>query len=293
MKKYVIVSDSCCDLTKEFREKYDIEYIPMHVSYDGNDMEANLDWEIKSFPEFYNMMRQGTRFITSQVNASQYKERFERYIENGYDILSISCSSALSASVKASEVAKQELLAKYPESKIVCIDSLNSCMGLGLLCIRASELRAEGKSIEETAEWIEKNRLTVNQECTVEKLTYLKQAGRVSAASAFFGGLLQIKPIIISDVHGNNAAVEKVKGRKTSIDRLVERFKAEYESVDYQKVFVAHADCIEDANILKEAVQNACPDKDINIPIVPIGPIVGASAGPGTIAVYFYGKEVK
>lgn len=292
MKKYVIVTDSCSDLTKEFREKYDIDYIPMHVSYDGQEMEANLDWEIKSFPEFYGMMRNGTRFTTSQVNAAQFKERFESYIQDGYDILSISCSSALSASVKASEVAAQELLKKYPDSKIICVDSLNSCMGLGLMCIRASELRAEGKSIEETAEWIKENRLTVNQECTVEKLTYLKQAGRVSAASAFFGGLLQIKPIIISDASGQNAAVEKVKGRKTSIDRLVERFKAEYESVPYQKVFVAHADCIEDAELLKEAVKNACPDKDINIPIVPIGPIVGASAGPGTIAVYFYGKEV-
>lgn len=292
MKKFVIVTDSCSDLTKEWREKYDIEYIPMHVSYDGKDMDADLDWREKSVSEFYDMMRQGTRFTTSQVNATQFRERYEQYIQAGYDILYVACSSGLSASVKASELVSTELLQKYPDAKIVSVDSLNACMGLGLLCIRASELRAEGKTIDEVAEWIRQNRLTMNQECTVEKLTYLKQAGRVSAASAFFGGLLQIKPIIISDIGGRNAAVEKVKGRKTSIERIAQRFKEEYKSVPYQKIFVTHADCIEDAEALKEAVLRVCPDKDMEIPIVPIGPTVGASAGPGTIAVYFYGQEV-
>jgi DegV family protein with EDD domain len=165
-------------------------------------------------------------------------------------------------------------------------------MGLGLLCIRASELRAEGKSIDEVASWLYEHRLTVNQECTVEKLTYFKQAGRVSATTAFFGGLLQIKPIVISDALGHNVAVEKVRGRKASIERIVERFKAEYESVPYQRIVVEHADCIEDAETLRNAIIEACPDKDIEVPILPIGPTVGATAGPGTIAVLFYGKEV-
>ena len=172
------------------------------------------------------------------------------------------------------------------------MDTLNACFGLGLLCIRASELRAEGKSIEETAKWIEENKKTVNQECTVDTLKYLKQAGRVSAASAFFGGLLSVKPIIISDVTGINAAVEKVKGRNNSIDRLVERFKDEYRSCPYQKVRVVHADGESDAKILMERVKDAIPDKDVEITLGYIGPIVGATVGPKTIAVYFYGKEV-
>ncbi|MBE5746973.1 MAG: DegV family protein [Clostridiales bacterium] len=292
MKKYVIVSDSCCDLSKELREKYDIDYIPMHFSYEGKDYAADIDWKELSFKDFYAEMRAGKRMITSQVNAPQYREVFEKYIADGYDILSISCSSALSNSVKASYMVRDELLQKYPESKIVCVDSLSSCYGLGLICIRAAELRAEGKTIEETAAWLEENKLTVNQECTPESLTYLKKAGRVSAMSAFFGGLLSVKPILISDVNGQNAAVEKVKGRMTSIKRLAERVKEEYVRVPHQRIVVVHADCENDANTLKNLVAEALAGEDVTIDMGYIGPIIGASAGPGTLAVYFYGKEV-
>jgi DegV family protein with EDD domain len=181
---------------------------------------------------------------------------------------------------------------KYPDSKVISVDSLTACFSLGMLSIRASELRAEGKSIEETAEWINQNKLTVNQECTVETLKYLKQAGRVSAASAFFGGLLSVKPIIISDASGINAAVEKVKGRMNSINRLVERFKEEYLSVPYQRVRVVHGDSESDGKLLFEKIKEAIPDKDVEVTLGKIGPIVGATTGPGTLAVYFYGKEV-
>ena len=292
MKKYVIVSDSCCDLSKEIREKYNIDYIPMHFSYEGKDMAADLDWKELSFKDFYAEMRAGKRMITSQVNASQYQEAFEKYIADGYDILSISCSSALSSSVKASYTVRDELQKKYPDSKIICVDSLSSSYGLGLLCIRAAELREEGKTIEETAAWLEENKLTVNQECTPESLVYLKKAGRVSAVSAFFGGLLSVKPILISDVNGHNAAVEKVKGRLTSLKRLAERTKEEYVRVPHQKIVVVHADCENDAETLKGLVADALAGEDVTIETGYIGPIVGASAGPGTIAVYFYGKPV-
>lgn len=292
MKKFVIISDSCSDLDKSLREKYDIDYIPMHFSYDGKEFKADLDYKEISFTEFYDLMREGKRIKTAQINANEYLSVFEKYVKEGYDVLSLSCSSALSHSVDESFKARDELIKKYPESKIICVDTLNACFGLGLLCIRASELRAEGKSIEETAKWIEENKKTVNQECTVDTLKYLKQAGRVSAASAFFGGLLSVKPIIISDVTGINAAVEKVKGRNNSIDRLVERVKDEYRSCPYQKVRVVHADGESDAKILMERVKDAIPDKDVEITLGYIGPIVGATVGPKTIAVYFYGKEV-
>ena len=149
----------------------------------------------------------------------------------------------------------------------------------------------EYKTIEEVAEWIEENKLKANQECTPEKLSYLKQAGRVSAASAFFGGLLNIKPIIISDAKGQNFAVEKVKGRKTSIDRLAERFSEEVEDLPYQFISIAHADSIDDALELKAAVEKKMKTP-LPIHVGHVGPIVGASCGPGTLAVYFYGKKV-
>lgn len=291
MKKFVIVTDSCSDLDKELRTAYDVDYIPMHYTLDGVDYEASLDWDAFSPQEFYGKMRSGKRFLTSQVNAAQYLERFKSYLEQGYDVLSISCSSALSASVKASRVAREQLLKDYPDAKIYCIDSLNSCFGLGLLCLTASDMRKEGKSIDEVANWLDENKLSVNQECTVEKLTYLKQAGRVSAASAFFGGLLNIKPIIISDAKGQNFAVEKVKGRKTSIDRLAERFAEQVEDVPYQYVCVAHADSLDDALELKAAVESKMKNP-LPIRVGYVGPIVGASSGPGTLAVYFFGRKV-
>ena len=292
MKDFVIITDSCSDLTKVMREKYNIDYVPMHFSYNEKDVIASLDFEEISVTDFYDMMRKGTRFITSQVNAIDYKNKFEHYIKNGYDILSISCASPLSSSVKSSYLVRDDLLKKYPESKIICIDSLNSCSGLGLLCIMASKLREEGKSIEEVANWVINNRNKVNQEATVEKLSYLKQAGRISSASAFFGGLLNVKPIIISDVNGQNASIEKLKGKKVAFDRIVERAVEEYDPTLCKDIIIAHADNIDEANELKRLLLLKLPNVENNITINYIGPIVGASVGPGTVAIYCMGKEV-
>lgn len=292
MKKFVIVTDSCSDLDKSLREKYNIEYLPMHFTLDGVEYPADLDWGQISVKEFYQSMRNGKIVKTSQVVRKQFEKRFEELINDGYGVLYISCSSALSASYKEAVLTKETLLKKYTDAEIFCVDSLNSCLGLGMLCITASELRAQGLTIDETAKYIEKERLKVNQECTVEKLTYLKNAGRVSAASAFFGGIFSVKPIIISDAKGSNNAVEKVKGRKNSIIRLAERLKEEYVKHSFQKVFFAHADCIEDLNVLKEEVAKRIDLDGIQTHTGYVGPIVGGSAGPGTLAVYFFGKEV-
>lgn len=291
-RKFVIVSDSCCDLRKELRDEYDIEYIPMRTIFDGNDLPASLDWEYIPYKTFYDNMRKGTRYLTSQINEETYTERFVEYLEKGCDILSISCSSALSASVKGSARVAEKLRKQYPSAKIYCVDSLNSCFGLSLLCITASKMRAEGKTIDEVYNWLEANKLTANQVSTVDSLGYLRRAGRVSASSAIFGGLMDIKPIIISDAVGQNAAVEKVRGRRLAIKRIVSMFEENYLPSPYQIVCVAHADCLAEAEDLKKRIEEVLPDKNLNVMLENIGPIVGASAGPGTVAVYFFGKEV-
>ena len=292
MKKYVIVTDSCADLNADLRKKYDIEYLCMRVIEGIVDKPADLDWQFLSAKTFYDKMRHGVRFTTSQITASDYAEAFKQYVEDGCDVLSISCSSALSGSYKASLAARDEVLASHDGAKIICIDPLNACIGLGLLCITASKLRAEGKSIEETAQFIESNKLKMNQFATADDLVYLKRAGRVAPTSAFFGGLLKIKPIIISDALGQNVAVEKVKGRGPAINRLLQLFKEHYKPFPYQAIAVAHADCPAEAEELREKIIALLPGKDVEVFIDYIGPIVGATVGPGTLAVYFYGDEV-
>ncbi len=292
MKKYVIITDSCSDLSPALREKYDILYAPMHYVCDNQDYVASLDLTDEEWHAFYQRMRDGKILKTAQVTQNDFEILFEKAIAEGCDVLYIACSSGLSASVHASRIVRDELLKKYSEAKIVCVDSLSSSMGLGLLCITAAEMRAEGKSIEEVEAWLEAHKLEMNQEVTVEKLTYLKQAGRVSAASAFFGGLLNIKPIIISNVKGENQAVEKVKGRRTSLVRIAERMLAEYKEADWQKVYIVHADCKEDAAALEEEIVARLPQLKGKIQMAWIGPIVGISAGPGTLGVYFFGTEV-
>lgn len=292
MREFIILTDSCSDLELNDRQKYGIEYVKMHFSSNGKEYVADLDWSDISFKDFYDEMRKGNRFITAQVNFIEYKTTFEQFLKEGKDVLYIGCSSALSSSVKASCVAREEVLKEFPLGKIICIDSLMACMGLGLLCITASKFRAQGKSIDEIANWIEENKLKVHQEATVEKLTWLKQAGRVSAASAFFGGLLNVKPIIISDENGANVAIEKVKGRKMSMARIAQRFAERVENVDYQKLFMVHGDCEEDAKVLVDEVKKVLPEglKELEIEVRKLGPIIGATCGPGTLGLYYFGN---
>lgn len=293
MRKIVIITDSCADLNKELRTKYDIEYTPMRVLYDTNDIPASLDWEIISAPDFYEAMKKGTIFKTSQINAEQYLDVFEEELKKGNDILSISCSSALSASYYGSVRAKEELIEKYPDAKICCIDSRNSSLGLGIMCITASLMRQEGKSIDEIVKYIEAHKQEMNQIATVEDLNYLKRAGRVTAASAVFGSILKIKPIIISDTLGQNVAIKKVRGRLTSIKTIVEMCKENYTNTNNLFIGITHAACLEDALEIKQMLLDTIPEtKKAEFIIDYIGPIVGASVGPGTVSVYFYGKEV-
>ena len=292
MRDYVILSDSCCDLDADLRKKYGIEYIPMRIIFGDTDIPASLDWEKISPKEFYDMMRGGVRVRTAQINADEFKEAFSKYLDEGKDVMYIACSSALSNSYKSSLMAHDMLAQERPDGKIVCIDSCNACLGLGMICMTASELRAEGKSIDETAQYIEAHKQEVNQFATVESLNYLKRAGRVSTTSAVFGGLLQVKPIIISDADGQNVAVEKVKGRKNSLVRLADLFKETYRSNPHQRICIGHADAPEAAEELKTLVKERMPEEGVEVITAGIGPIIGATTGPGTLAVYCYGKEV-
>ena len=290
MRKFVIITDTSCDLSATYRDKYDIRLISVPYFVDGVEFASDLDWKGVSAKDFYNSLRDGKKMRTNLINATKFKAEFKALLDEGYDVLAILCSSNVSSGVKESYVARDELKAEYPDAKIICIDALRTCHALGILLLAAGALREQGKSIEEVAEWVEKNKLTANMVGTVENLTYLKNAGRVSASSAFFGGIFNIKPIIIGDAQGRNFALEKVKGRKASMRRIVEMVKESYLPVPHQTIFVSHADCVEEAEELKQMLIDALGDVEIYIDYV--GPIVGSACGPGMLCAHYFGKEV-
>lgn len=292
MSKFVIISDSSCGLDASWREKYGVDYLPNRVFMGETEKIADIDWQSLDAKEFFDYMREGNRITTSQILATECREKFENYMKEGYDVLAICCAEALSAGVNVCRRMGEELMQKYPERKVIAVNSTRCSGALSILCIRASELRAEGKSIEETAQWVEEHKKFTHQLGTVEKLTYLKRAGRVSASSAFFGGLLNIKPILISDVHGNNAAVEKVKGRAASLSRIVERAVENYTGEECADVFIRHADDEDEAMTVKMMLLEKLGLKEEQIHVAAMNPVMSAATGPGTLGVYFYGKEV-
>lgn len=291
MKPVKIITDSCSDLTGELLEKYNIDYAKMRYTYKGVENEAILTWSEEKIHELYNVMREGERVTTAQVPAEEYTKIFTKYIEEGYDIVSISCSSKQSSSVNTSIVVADEVMAKYEGSKIICIDSLNSCVPLGALVIEAAKMAQEGKGADEIGAWVVANRKKVLQFSTVHSLKTLYKAGRVKGATAFFGNLLGVKPILINDVDGYQTGLKKVKGRQKSFEEIVNLLKENIINPEEQTVYFAHSDCNnEEVELLKNMIKEAIPCKEIYVSY--IGPIIGGSIGPDAVALAAFGKEV-
>ncbi len=298
MAKYAIIGDSTCDLTPELRKEHDIDYCRMRVSWtakDKNEHEvfASLEWDQGiSHKEYFDMLAGGTRIFTSQVSEQEFDEVFGRHFKAGEDVLYISCSSALSASVQLARNLVDKYNAEYPGRKLVIVDPLNSCMGQGMMLLKAAELRKAGKSIEEVRDYLEEHKLEYNQLATVENLTTLKNAGRVKASTAFFGNVFGVKPILISDAKGNNYAVEKQKGRRNALLRVVEMAKELAVNPEENVCWVSDAESRpEDIELIVSNLRSVVKFKEVNV--VPMGPIIGGTTGKGTIGVYFVGKKVE
>jgi len=289
MREFVIFGDSTCDLNKDLREKFGIEYVAMNYSIDDVEYLASLDFESHSAKDYYENMRQGKRVFTTQVPKNVYYDAFKSAIDSGKDVLYISCSSALSASINTAMLVAREVNEQAKEERIFCVDSLISSLGQGYLLMCASIKRKEGLDAKQTAEYIEKIRLNVNQCGTVESMEYLRRAGRVKASKAFFGNLLGVKPIIISDIKGQNYAYKKVKGISNARAAIAEHI-VEAADGNYDLLLISHADCEQDAIFLRDEILKRANFKEVILGY--IGPIVGASVGPGTVIVFTYGKQV-
>ncbi len=298
MGKFAIIGDSTCDLTAEMRKERNIDYARMLVSWTDikdkkfHEIYASLDWDVLSVKEYYDVLRAGNRIITSQVTEAEYDLVFKRHLDKGEDILYIACSSGLSASLKLAQRLWNEKYSKeYPERKLIIVDSLISCMGQGMMLLRAADLRDAGESMETIAKELEETKLCYNQVATVETLDYLKRAGRVKASSAFFGNIFGVKPILISDTSGCNHAIEKAKGRKGSIIRCAELIKETAVEPEKRTCWVLHADAKqEDVDLMVNKIKELVPFKEIKV--MYLGPIIGCSTGPGTFGIYYYGKKV-
>lgn len=289
MRDYLILGDSTCDLNKEIREQYGIDYVQMNYVLEGHEYPASLDWEEMGVHEFYDAMRAGKRITTTQVPAEAFLAKFNECAEKGLDVLYVGCSSALSGSVNTANVVAKEVMEAHPEMKISCVDALNSSFGQGIQLMWACERKKEGKTIDETTDFLVKHRNCVNQCGTVADLSYLKRAGRVTASSAFFGNLIGIKPILISDAKGQNFAIKKAKGAQNAKMEIVAYLNEVGKNLEKQTVYISHADDEKSVQTLAAMVKEGTGCKDVFTDY--IGPIVGASVGPGTVIAYCVGKE--
>lgn len=291
MNNIHIFTDSCSDLGKDIRTARNIDYLKMSTVLDGKATPADLDFPTYTPKEMYDIMRGGKRILTTQVPMEEFKTRFTEVIEAGETIIYIGCALPLSKSVETGTMVARQLKETYPEAEIYCIDATNSCLGEGLLTVYAADLRDAGKSAAEIVAAVEEKKHYVNQFVTVGSLDMLKKAGRVKGSAAFFGNLLGVKPIIISDFNGQNVPVKKAKGRKASLDEVVNLMREAVVDPASQTVFIGHADCMEDAKYLREKLISEVGFKDAYINY--IGPIIGACIGPGAIGAFAFGKKVE
>ena len=285
---YVFMTDSDSDLPYHLKAEYDIPVVYMPYALNGKEYFDDLGQTL-DHKSYFDAMRNGANPVTSALNEESYLEYFEPVLESGKNLLFIAFSSKLSCTLQAAKAARDKLLEKYPDRKITIVDTLSISGPMALLVLKAHEMYRAGKSMEEVAEWVEANKLRAQAFFTVDDLKYLKRGGRISGAAAAVGTMLDLKPIIIEASDGTLQAGEKIRGRKKALAYLVDAMmKAEPDPAE-SPFIVLNADAPEDAERVKASVEQKLPGA--NVLIEHVGPVIGAHAGPGTVALCFIGKE--
>lgn len=288
MANYEIFTDSSCDLPKEIIDKFDLQVMQLEVIIDDNPPILNREIDIK---DFYDQLRNGANAKTSAVTLGHFEENMRAALEAGKDILYLGFTSGLSVTYSNGVMVLEELMKEFPERKILYTDTLCASMGQGLVVYYAAKLREEGKSMEEVLEAVNAIKDRVHHHVTVNDLFFLKRGGRISAASAVAGTVLQFKPIIIVDESGKLSNIGKVRGRKTSINELFGMLKKVQKFDELPLVCISNSDCYDDAKHLADMIQAEYPETEIVIS--DIGPVIGAHTGPGAIALCHLGTTTK
>lgn len=286
---YRLTTDSTCDLPLDFYSDRGIPVIGLTFQLDDQEYKEGPDIKITS-KEFYDQLRAGKQSSTVQVNSFDFMAFAEPFLAAGEDVLHISFSSGLSGTYESYCRGAEELKEKYPDRKVIIIDSLSASAGEGLLLYYADENRTAGMTIEENVRWIESHRLNLCHWFTVDDLMFLHRGGRVSKTSAIFGSLLGIKPVLHVDDEGHLILVSKARGRAGSIDALADKLKTTgNEDIKDQMIFISHGDCPEDAQSLADKLRKEAGIQKILISN--IGAVIGSHSGPGTLALFFLGKQ--
>ena len=286
MSEYVITTDNNSDLPEEYLKDHGVGCMYLSYSMDGkNYTHENFLPE----HEFYEAMRNGSMPTTAQVNPENAKALLEPYLKEGKDILHIAFSSGLSGTYNSSRIAAEELMEEYPDRKIIVVDSLSASLGQGLLVWLAQQKKELGQTLENVADWAEKNKLKMVHLFTVDDLNHLYRGGRVSRTTAIVGSMLNIKPVLHVDNEGKLTAIGKVRGRKKALQELVKLMDEKIGSfgADCDTIFISHGDCEQDAQYVAAKVKEKYNIK--NIIINQVGATIGAHSGPGTMALFFVG----
>ncbi|ALU16436.1 EDD domain protein DegV family [Eubacterium limosum] len=286
---FEIVTDSSCNLPEDIIDRYGLHILSLRFLVGGKEYYSYTKGEITDLAQFYTMMRNKEEITTSQISSDICTRLFESLLQDGKDVLYIGFSSALSGTYQVGYLALEELKKKYPERKIYAVDTLGASLGEGLLVYHAANLREEGRSIDEVNDWLLENRLHLCHWFTVDDLFFLQRGGRVSGTVAIFGTLLNVKPVMHMDNEGRLIFVTKVRGRKRSLDALVERLDQTAINPSEQSIFITHGDCLEDAQYVAKKIEEKYHPKEIVINWV--DPVIGAHSGPGTVALFFLGTE--
>jgi len=288
---YAIVCGATCDLPQSVIEELALHVIPMNVRVGEQDYLYHPDEKTLSCKDFYTKLSAGENAVTSQITPVVFKEVFENYLKAGKDVLYIAFSSGLSGTYNSARLIAEELADEYPERRITCIDSLCASVGEGFLIYLAGKLRAEGKSFDETSDFVKENCTKVCHWFTVDDLLHLKRGGRLSGFEAAVGTALKIKPVLSVDPEGKLTVVAKVRGIKKGMDYLRERLISDGTDAVNQTVMVGHADAPEVAEQIKEQLLSEGLVKDVIISNV--GPIIGTHVGSGMFALVFLGENYK
>lgn len=289
---YVISCSSTCDLSNEHLQKRGIVYIPFHYQMDGqsqlDDLGASLSME-----DFYKAMENGADTRTSQINENEYVSFFETYLKEGKDVLHVDLSSGISGTINSARLAKETLMEKYPERKLIVLDSLAASSGFGLLMDEMADRRDEGMSIDEVAQWAEENKLNVHHWFFSTDLKFYIKGGRISKTAGMFGTLLNICPLLNVDNQGRLIPRDKIRSKKKVIQAIVNRMEEHaQDGLDYSgKVYISQSYCYDDARAVADLVEERFPKLKGKVEIYWIGPTIGSHTGPGTVALFFMGDK--